>query len=54
MSRLFAVSRPLEEIVAHFGVDVVPPLEVPPETIEGTYGLVVIEKDGLCRLKHLR
>ncbi|PWE54439.1 DUF159 family protein [Metarhizobium album] len=51
MSRLFSVSRSLEEIVAHFGVDVVPPLEVPPETIEGTYGLVVIEKDGLRRLK---
>ncbi len=53
MSRLFAVTKSLDEIIDHFQVDVVPPVEVPPETIEGTYGLIVIEKDGLRRLKLL-
>ncbi|TWF42243.1 SOS response-associated peptidase family protein [Neorhizobium alkalisoli] len=53
MSRLFSITRSLEEIVEHFAVDIVPPVEVPSETIEGTYGLIVIEKDGLRRLKLL-
>jgi len=53
MSRLFAVARSLEEIVDHFKVDVSNAEAVPSETIEGTTGLVVIEKDGVRRLKSL-
>lgn len=51
MSRLFAVARGMNEIVAHFGIDVPPVFEVPSETIEGTQGLIVIEKDSLHLLK---
>ena len=51
MSRLFAISRPIEEIVAHFAVNVSSVTSVPPETIEGTPGLIVLEKDGLRLLK---
>ncbi len=53
MSRLFAVTKSLEEIVAHFGVDMAPALEVPSETVEGTPGLIVLEKDGLRLLKSI-
>lgn len=35
MSRLFAVTRSLEEIVAHFAVDIAPTLEVPSDTVGG-------------------
>ena len=51
MSRLFAVTKSLEEIVAHFAVDIAPALDVPNETIEGTPGLMVLEKDELRLLK---
>ena len=51
MSRLFAVTKSLQEIVDHFGVDVPTLTEVPSETIEGTPGLIVFEKDGLRVLK---
>ncbi len=51
MSRLFAVTRTAEEIVKYFGIDVCPPITVPTETVEGTQGLIVIEKDGLRLLK---
>ncbi len=51
MSRLFAVTKSLEEIVAHFAVDMAPALEVPSETVEVTNGLIVLEKDGLRLLK---
>ncbi|MCV9960291.1 SOS response-associated peptidase family protein [Pararhizobium sp. BT-229] len=51
MSRLFAVTRTLDEIVEHFGVDVAQPIDVPNETVEGTQGLIVFEKDGLRLLK---
>lgn len=51
MSRLFAITRTLEEIVQHFGVDVQGASEVASETIEGTPGLIVLEKDGLRLLK---
>ena len=51
MSRLFGVTKSLEEIVAHFAVDMAPTLEVPSETVEGTPGLIVLEKDGLRLLK---
>jgi putative SOS response-associated peptidase YedK len=37
----------MEEVVNHFGVDVAPSVTVPPETVEGRQGLIVIEKDGL-------
>lgn len=53
MSRLFAVVRSAGEIAAHFDVEDAPPLSVPPETIEGTPGLIVIEKDGHRQLKSL-
>lgn len=53
MSRLFALTRSLDEIVAHFAIDVKPDIEVPSETVEGTRGLIVIEKDGLRLLKSI-
>ncbi|WLE00873.1 SOS response-associated peptidase family protein (plasmid) [Agrobacterium leguminum] len=53
MSRLYAISRTAEEIVEHFGVDVSSVTNVPPETVEGTPGLIVLEKDGLRLLKSL-
>lgn len=40
MSRLFAVTKSLDEIVAQFAVDMAPAIEVPSETIEGTPVLV--------------
>lgn len=51
MSRLFSISRPIEEIVAHFGVNLSSVASVPSETVEGTPGLIVLEKDGLRLLK---
>lgn len=51
MSRLFALTRTLDEIVARFGVDVPTSIDVPSETVEGTQGLIVFEKDGLRLLK---
>lgn len=53
MSRLYAIARTMEEVVTHFGVDIPTPVEVPSETIEGSQGLIVIEKDGLCLLKSI-
>ncbi|WP_454857853.1 hypothetical protein [Rhizobium binxianense] len=53
MSRLYAISRTAEETVEHFGVDVSSVTSVPPETVEGTPGLIVLEKDGLRLLKSL-
>lgn len=53
MSRLFAVTRTLGEIVAHFAVDVPTTVQVPGETVEGGNGLVVIQKDGLRLLKSI-
>lgn len=53
MSRLFAVTKSIQEIVDHFGVDVPPSADVPSETIEGTPGLIVFEKDGLRVLKSI-
>lgn len=53
MSRLFAITRSMDEIVAHFGVDVPTSVEVPSETVEGTQGLIVFEKDGLRLLKSI-
>ncbi len=53
MSRLYAITRTMDEIVAHFGVDVASPVDLPCETIEGTHGLIVLEKDGLRLLKSI-
>ncbi|MET3758279.1 putative SOS response-associated peptidase YedK [Rhizobium binae] len=53
MSRLFAVTKSLEEIVTHFAVDMAPAVKVPSETVEGTPGLIVLEKDGLRLLKSI-
>jgi len=43
----------MEEVVTHFRVDVAHSVAVPPETVEGTQGLIVIEKDGLRLLKSI-
>jgi putative SOS response-associated peptidase YedK len=51
MSRLFAIARTIEEIVAQFRIDVSNVGDIPSETIEGAPGLIVIEKDGLRRVK---
>lgn len=51
MSRLFAVARTVEEIAKHFHVDVSSSVSVQSETIEGSPGLIIIEKDGLRLLK---
>jgi hypothetical protein len=51
LSRLFSISRPIEEIVEHFGVNLSSVASVPSETVEGTPGLIVLEKDGLRLLK---
>lgn len=53
MSRLFAVVRTADEIAKHFGVAVPTEIDVPPETVEGTQGLVVVEIDGRRVLKSL-
>ncbi|QND16957.1 hypothetical protein HB775_24680 (plasmid) [Rhizobium leguminosarum bv. trifolii] len=53
MSRLFAVIRTIDEIVAYFGVDDPPAISVPTETVEGSPGLIVIEKDGRRLLKSM-
>lgn len=53
MTRLYAVAKSLEDVAARFDVDVVADVVIPSETVEGTQGLVVIEKDGLRLLKSL-
>jgi len=53
MSRLHTVMSSIAEVAVHFGVEQPAPLEVSSETIEGTPGLVVIEKDGRRLLKTL-
>ena len=53
MSRLFAITRTMDEIVAHFGIDVPSAMDVPTETVEGRHGLIVFEKDGLRVLKSI-
>ncbi len=51
MSRLFAITKTMPEIVEHFCVDVASALNVPSETVEAADGLIVFEKDGLRHLK---
>ncbi len=53
MSRLYAITRTIDEIAAHFATDVLPVAGVADETIEGAPGLIVTEKDGLRLLKSL-
>lgn len=53
MSRLYAIGKPLSEVMTFFHIDVSQVHDVPSETVEGTVGLVVIEKDGLRHLKSL-
>jgi len=33
LSRLFSISRPIEEVVAHFGVNLSSVASIPPETV---------------------
>ncbi|KQU08080.1 SOS response-associated peptidase family protein [Rhizobium sp. Leaf453] len=51
MSRLFAITRSIEEVVAEFAVDVQSATDVPSETIEGMPGLIVFKKNGVRVLK---
>ncbi|KQV40540.1 MULTISPECIES: SOS response-associated peptidase family protein [unclassified Rhizobium] len=51
MSRLFAITRSIEEVVSEFAVDVQSATDVPSETIEGMPGLVVFKKNGVRVLK---
>jgi putative SOS response-associated peptidase YedK len=53
MSRLFAVTRAAEEIATHFGAEKSEDLSVPPETVEGTQGLVVFEHENRRILQSL-
>lgn len=53
MSRLFANVRTAEEIADYFNVEDVPDVSVPTETIEGTQGLIVVERYGRRLLKSL-
>lgn len=51
--RLFAVAGPIDEIAAHFGIDDPPAISLPTETIEGSQGLIVLEKDDRRPLKSM-
>lgn len=53
MTRLYAVAKSVKEIATHFSVDIANDVVVPSETVEGTAGLIVIEKDGLRHLKSI-
>jgi len=53
MARLFANTRTIQQIAEYFGVDDVPDVSVPIETIEGTQGLIVVEREGRRLLKTL-
>lgn len=53
MSRLFAITKGMSEIANHFAADVPSATAVPSETIEGSPGLIVFEKDGLRVLKSI-
>jgi putative SOS response-associated peptidase YedK len=51
MSRLYTVMATAADLAQHFGAEVADDQAVPAENIEGTPGLVVIERDGR---RHLR
>lgn len=53
MSRLHTVQATITEIAQNFGIDPVPDLAVPDETVEGLPGLVVFERNGQRRIKAL-
>ncbi|UVC10497.1 SOS response-associated peptidase family protein [Rhizobium sp. TH2] len=53
MSRLFTNIRPMGEIADYFGVEDEQPIAMPSETVEGTQGLIVVERDGKRLLKSL-
>jgi putative SOS response-associated peptidase YedK len=53
MSRLFAITKTMGEIITHFRIDIPSAADVPTETIEGMQGLIVFEKDGLRVLKSI-
>jgi putative SOS response-associated peptidase YedK len=53
MSRLHTVRATVTEVAAHFGAEASGGLPVPPETIEGSPGLVVFERDGRRQLRSL-
>jgi hypothetical protein len=51
MSRLHAFASTAAEVASHFGVEPIPSIEMPVETVEGLPGLVVFESGGK---RHLR
>jgi len=53
MSRLHCARASIAEIAAHFGVDPLPSVAVPEETVEGLPGLVVFEKGGRRLLRSM-
>lgn len=54
MSRLHTVMATAAEVAKHFGADPATTLAVPPETVEGGLGLVVIERDRQRSLRLMR
>lgn len=53
MSRLHACAATPAAISARFGIDPVPDVGIPEETVEGTTGIVVFETDGRRQLKRM-
>ena len=53
MSRLHCARASIAEIAAHFGIDPLPAVAVPEETVEGLPGLVVFEKGGRRLLRSM-
>ena len=51
MSRLYALNASAANVAADFGVSDAPAVRVPSETIEGSPGLVILQKDGRRLLK---
>ena len=51
MARLYALNASAADVAADFGVFDPPAVQVPSETIEGSPGLVILEKDGRPLLK---
>lgn len=50
MSRLHTIQAGIAQIAHQFGVDPVPDLAVPEETVEGLPGLIVVERSGVRRI----
>lgn len=51
MARLYTLKSSAADVAAYFGVADPAALQVPSETVEGTPGLVILEKDGRRLLK---